>query len=125
MIHVAIADDHAPTRRALRHFFEQEPGFRWAGEAADGEQATALVMTRHVDALILDLGMPGPGGLAVLPRLRAAAPHLRIVVLSAYPATSHAKQARELGASFYLEKAKDLTVIAATVRRVMEDQFPP
>ena len=120
MIHVAVADDHAATRSALQQFLEQEPGFRWAGDAADGEQAIELVARSRVDVLILDLRMRGLDGLDALPRLRIAAPHLRIVVLSAYPATSHAEQARALGASLYLEKAKDLNVIAEALRKTMD-----
>lgn len=121
MIHVAVADDYAPIRSALRRFFEFEPGFRWAGEAANAEEAIRLVMTHHVDILILDLGMPGAGGLDALPRLRAAAPHLRVVVLSAYSASAYARKAIALGASNYLEKPTDLDLLAATVRLAMTE----
>jgi two-component system, NarL family, invasion response regulator UvrY len=124
MIHVAVADDYAQIRSALRRFFEFEPGFSWAGEAADGEQAIRLVMTRHVDVLILDLGMPGAGGLDALPRLRAAAPYLRVVVFSAYPASAYARNAVALGTSNYLEKPSDLELLAATVRNAMTEDPP-
>jgi two-component system, NarL family, invasion response regulator UvrY len=123
MIHVAVADDYALIRSALRRFFEFEPGFSWAGEARDGEDALQLV-TRHVDVLILDLGMPGAGGLDALPRLRAAAPHLKVVILSAYPASAYARKAIALGASNYLEKSSDLDLIAATVRTAMTEDPP-
>jgi hypothetical protein len=63
IIHVAVADDYRPIRNALRRFFEHEPGFQWAGEARNAEEAKRLVITHHVDVLILDLGMPGAGGL--------------------------------------------------------------
>jgi DNA-binding NarL/FixJ family response regulator len=125
MIHVAVADDYRPIRDALRRFFEFEPGFRWAGEAADADQAIRLVMTHHVDVLILDLGMPGAGGLKALARLRAAVPHLRVVVLSAYPASAYARKAVSLGASNYLEKPSDLDLLAATVRHAMQEPVPP
>jgi two-component system, NarL family, invasion response regulator UvrY len=124
MIHVAVADDYAPIRSALRRFFEYEPGFSWAGQAANAEEAIQLVMTHHVDVLILDLGMPGAGGLDALPRLRAAAPHLRVVVLSAYPASAYARKAVSLGASNYLEKPSDLDLVAATVRTAMDEPVP-
>lgn len=124
MIHVAVADDYAPIRTALRKFFEFEPGFRWAGEAIDAEEAIRLVIARHVDVLVLDLGMPGVGGLGALPRLRAAAPHLRVVVLSAYPASAYARKAVSLGASNYLEKCSDLDLVAATLRNAMREPVP-
>jgi two-component system, NarL family, invasion response regulator UvrY len=125
MIHVAVADDYAPIRSALRRFFEYEPGFSWAGQAANAEEAIRLVMTHHVDVLILDLGMPGAGGLEALPRLRAAAPHLRVVVLSANPASVYARKSIALGASNYLEKPSDLDLLAATVRKAMQEPVPP
>lgn len=118
---VAVADDYAPIRRALQRFFENEPGFRWAGGAACAEEAVLLLSTRHVDALILDLSMPGIGGIAALPRFRAVAPHVRVVVLSALPASVYAHTVRALGASNYLEKAADLDVIAATIRIAMTE----
>lgn len=124
MIHVAVADDYALIRSALRRFFEFEPGLQWAGDAADAEEAIRLVMTHHVDVLILDLGMPGAGGLEALPRLRAAAPHLRVVVLSAHPASAYARKAIALGASNYLEKPTELDLLAATVRLAMDQPVP-
>jgi DNA-binding NarL/FixJ family response regulator len=124
MIHVAVADDYTPIRSALRRFFECEPGFRWAGEAADADEAIRLVTTHHVHVLILDLRMPGTGGLAALPRLRAAAPHVRVVVLSAYPASAYARKAVSLGASNYLEKPSDLDLLEATVRMAMREPVP-
>jgi two-component system, NarL family, invasion response regulator UvrY len=124
MIHVAVADDYRPIRDALRRFFEFEPGFRWAGEAADADEAIRLVMTHHVDVLILDLSMRGAGGLAALPRLRAAARDLRVVVLSAYPASAYARTAVSLGASNYLEKPSDLDLLESTVRKAMQEPVP-
>lgn len=93
--------------------------------AADAEEAIRLVAIRHVDVLILDLSMPGMGGLQALPRLRVAAPQLRVLVLSAYPASQYARRARELGASMYLEKLTDLDVIAATLQKVMQEPLRP
>lgn len=121
MIHVAVADDYAPIRRALQRFFQCEPDFAWAGDAADTEQAILLVSTRHVDALILDLSMRGPGGLTALSQLRAAAPDLRVVVLSALPASAYARRAVALGASNYLQKPADLHEIVWTIRKAMTE----
>lgn len=125
LIHVAVADDYAPIRNALQRFFESEPGFRWAGGAACGEEAVLLTMTRHVDALLLDLSMPGIGGLAALPRIRSAAPHVRVIVFSAFPASVYAQKARAIGASNYLEKPTALDVISWTVSKAMTEAPPP
>lgn len=119
MVRVAVAEDHRMVRSALRRFFAHEPGFGWVGEAEDAEEALLLVLTRHVDVLVLDLLMPRPGGLTMLPRLRAAAPDLRVVVFSAFPAAEFARTALELGASAYVEKGADLDVLLAAVRSAM------
>lgn len=67
--------------------------------------------------------MPGLGRLAALPRLRAASPHTRIVVLSAFPAVVYARKAVALGASNYLEKPADLDEIVWTIRNATTE--PP
>jgi DNA-binding NarL/FixJ family response regulator len=64
------------------------------GGAVDAEEAILLVSTRRADVLFLDLSMPGLGGLAALPRLRAAALRTRIVVLSASSAVVYAQGGR-------------------------------
>lgn len=122
MIHVAVADDYAPIRTALEEFFDNDPDFEWAGGAADAEGAVLLVRSRRVDVLLLDLSMPGVCGLSVLPLLRSTFPHLRIVVLSAYPASVFARRSVALGASNYLEKPAELDDIIWTIRKAMTER---
>src|SRR4051812_28553318 len=119
MIRVAVADDNQIIRSTLRLFFSEEPEFQWAGEAKDGEEAIQLVMTQDVDVLVLDLCMPGLGGLGALPRLRAAAPHLRVVVLSGYPLVEYERKAAEVGVSASLEKPAGIDAIVGAIQRAM------
>jgi DNA-binding NarL/FixJ family response regulator len=125
VIHLAVTDDYGPIRTALRRFFEHEPDFQWAGEAADGEEALRLVSTHHVDVMLLDLIMPGLSGFITLPRLRRAAPRVRVVVFSACPATVYARKAVALGASNFVEKGTSLDVLASIVRIAMTQPIPP
>src|ERR671937_649366 len=77
---VLIVDDHPLTRDALAALLAQN-GFAIAGEAGDGEGAIELARTLQPDLILLDLSMPGAGGLQALPRLREAAPRCEVVVL--------------------------------------------
>ena len=95
------------------------------GEAADGEEAITLVATRHVDVLIMDLAMAGLGGTLALPRLRAAAAHLRVIIFSAHPASQYERKLRQLGAIGYLEKGVGLEEVVAAVRAAMSMPVPP
>lgn len=107
LIRVAVADDHAFVRETLRRYFEREPDLEWAGGAGTADEAANLVKTRHIDVLVLDLSMPGTVVLEALVQLRAVAPRLPIVVLSAYPADKFAVEALLLGASAYLAKGDE------------------
>ena len=121
-IWVAIADDHLMVRSALKRYLEQEPDIRWAGEASDGEGAIILVQTHHVDVMLLDLAMPGLGGLVALPQIRAADPGVRVIVLSAHSSSDVVREAMREGASAFLEKVCEPSQIVDTIRSVL--RFP-
>lgn len=104
MIHFAVADDNAQVRSSMCRFLETEDDFVCAGAVASAEEAIALLQTRHVDVLLLDLSMPGLGGLAALPRMRAVAPHVSVVIFTAFAAVDVRQQALQAGASAFLEK---------------------
>lgn len=120
MIRIAVVDDLPMIRTALRRFFAQEPDLEWVGEAADGEGAIDLLQTQHVDVLVLDLSMPGLGGLAALPRIKAAAPSTNVVVLTAFSPSGFAAMALEAGASEFLEKGGHMEALLQAVRRAAD-----
>ena len=68
---VVLADDHTLVRSGIRRILESQPGFEVVGEAADGAEAVALVRSTAPDVVVLDLNMPGTGGLDVLPAIKA------------------------------------------------------
>jgi DNA-binding NarL/FixJ family response regulator len=104
-LNVLIVDDVVDLRRVLRVVIASDPRFRVVGEAADGAEAAALAASLRPDIVLLDLVMPGVGGLAALPELRRVAPAARVVVLSNLDDADLRGQARSLGAVGYLDKA--------------------
>ena len=82
-VHLVICDDHPIFRDGLRRLLESEPGFAVIGEAANPRDAVTAVRVQQPDVLLLDLMMPGGGGLAALRQLFAEPTQTRIVLLTA------------------------------------------
>lgn len=118
MIKVGIVDDHAIIRLGLRNALSGQIDLCVAGEAANGREAMALARRTELDVLLLDLSMPGQSGIDVLPRLRATAPKMRILVLSAYPEEHFAVNLMRQGASGFLNKMCDPATIVTAIRTV-------
>ncbi len=100
-----VVDDHPLTRAALVGLLEQH-GFPVVGEAGDGEEAVGLSRQLQPDLVLLDLSMPGVGGLEALPRVRAAAPDCEVVVLTASGTEENLLSAIRAGAAGYLLKTE-------------------
>lgn len=118
IIQVGIADDHAIVRSGLRQYLEEQVDLRVVGEAGNGSEAVALVKSRRIDVLLLDLAMPGQSGHDAIPPLRAASPTTGILVLSGYPAELYARQMLRQGANGYLNKECPPTEIVEAIRVV-------
>jgi DNA-binding NarL/FixJ family response regulator len=118
MIKIGIVDDHAIVRAGLRQFFSQQVEFRVVGEAASGREAIELARTTEMDVLVMDLSMPGQSGLDALSMIRAKAPDVGILILSAYPEEHYAVSLIRQGASGYLNKECDPAEIANAVRTI-------
>jgi two-component system, NarL family, response regulator LiaR len=117
-IRVAIADDHAVVRQGLRTFIELQDGMDVVGEAADGEEAIAVVESTTPDVVLLDLVMPRLGGLEAIPRIRERAPGTRILVLTSFADDHTVLPAIRAGAAGYLLKDVQPTELAAAIRTV-------
>src|SRR5262249_24570710 len=100
-----VVDDHPLTRAALVGLLEQH-GFPVVAEAGDGEEAIESARELQPDIALLDLSMPGLGGLEALPRLRAAAPGCEVVVLTASGTEENLLAAIRAGAAGYLLKTE-------------------
>jgi two-component system, NarL family, response regulator NreC len=103
-ISIVLADDHEVVRKGLRALLEEEPGFEVAGEASDGLEVAALVERVRPDVLVVDLMMPGLGGLDVIRQVRKARPKTRMVVLSMHASEPFVIEALRSGALGYVLK---------------------
>jgi DNA-binding NarL/FixJ family response regulator len=103
-INIILVDDHAVVRAGVRRLLEQEPSFDVIGEAESGEKAYQLFGELNPDVMVMDLSMPGMGGLESIRRILMRDEKARILVLSMYEDLSFANQALKLGAKGYLIK---------------------
>ncbi len=121
---IIIAEDEELFRRELAAATPwEEFGFFLAGEAADGEEAFAIVQTRHPDAIIADIRMPRLDGLGLLERLSTAfVPSERplTIILTGHSEFEYARRALKLGAFDYLLKPLDDAELAHALRRLAE-----
>ena len=117
MIRVLLADDHAVVRTGFRLLLQTQTEVSVVGEAASGEAACQLYAELAPDVLVLDLAMPGMGGLETLKRVRAKNPQARVLALSAHDDPVHARRALQEGALGFLSKrsAPETLLEAVTV----------
>lgn len=115
---IALADDHRIVRSGLRWALESEPGIEVVGEAADGGELLTLLDGTEVDIVLLDIRMPGMGGLEALPQIRRDYMQTRVVILSMHDDPAFIRAAIEKGASGYLLKSAGMEELLAALRAV-------
>ena len=103
-IRVLIADDHPIVRDGLRGMLTAEPDFEVVGEAGDGAEALALVDALAPDVILMDLRMPGVGGLEAIQALAQRGSPARVLVLTTYDSDRDVLPALGAGATGYLLK---------------------
>ena len=118
MIRVLLVDDHQLVRRGLAQLIHDTPGMDVAGEAGDGQGALDVLRSTQPDVVVLDLSMPGRGGLDVLQELRAQSPGSRIIILTMYPEEQYAIRTFREGAAAYLTKASAPEELIQAIRTV-------
>ena len=118
---ILLVDDHPITREALAALLEQHD-FSVVGQAADGEEAIELARRLGPQLVLLDLSMPGMGGLEALPKIRAAAPECEVVVLTASGTEENLLSAIRGGAAGYLLKSEPPERIVEFLRGVADGQ---
>ena len=119
MIHVVLCDDHAMVRRGIRDMLSESVDIQVTGEAASYAEVRELLRTTTCDVLVLDLNMPGRGGMEVLASLRETDSPIKVLVVSMFPEDQYAIRCLRAGAQGYLNKAGDPEELALAVRTVM------
>jgi len=118
-IQVVLADDHRMFRDPLRLLLERGGECEVVGEAASGEEAVALTAKLHPQVTILDIGMPGMGGIAAAHRIVKASPASKVLMLSQYDDEEYVLEAlTEAGAAGYLLKTDAPEELLDAVRAV-------
>jgi len=118
VIRVLIADDHKIVRDGLRRILAATADIEVAAEAASGDEALALVKANDYDVAMLDLSMPGLAGIALVKRLKAEKPRLRVLVLSMHGEHQYAARALKAGASGYLTKDSASEQLVGALRKI-------
>ena len=115
MTTVLICDDHRIVREGLRQFVEDVPGVDRVVTAASGEEALARFAAEHPDLVLMDVSMPGLGGLETTRRLIAGNPGANVVMLTAQEDRDHVAAAVTAGARGYLVKDVSRDELCAAV----------
>jgi len=118
LIRVLIADDHKIVRDGLKRILSAHGEVDVTGEAADGDQALALVRAHEYDLAMVDMSMPGLSGIDLIKRLKLEKPKLRILVLSMHGERQYAARALKAGASGYLNKDSAAELLVGAIRKI-------
>lgn len=117
-IRVLVVDDHPPMRVGLVALIKSQPGMDVVAEASDGEEAIEIYEDIQPDVVLMDLRMPGMGGVEAILAIRKKDPEARVIVLSTYDWDEDIHRAIQSGAKSYLLKDMPIEEIASTVRAV-------
>ncbi len=115
-LRVVLADDHDMFRTALRQLLEENGPLRVVGEAATGEGAVTQVREQAPDVVVMDLAMPGLGGVEATRLIIDEAPHTSVVVLTVSEEASDVVDAIVAGACGYLLKSASIEELIAGIR---------
>ena len=103
-IHILLADDHHILRAGLRALLNAEPDLDIVGEAADGNEVLQLAVKLRPDLVLMDINMPGLGGIDATKRLKVILPEIRVLILTVHEDESLLREAIHAGASGYVIK---------------------
>lgn len=117
-ISVMLVDDHAVVRMGFRLLLEGFPDIKVVAEADCGEDACRRFPEVKPDVLVMDISMPGIGGLEAIDRILAREPAARVLVLSAHEDAMHARRVLKAGAAGYLTKRSAAEALVQAIRQV-------
>jgi len=118
MIRILIADDHAIVREGLKQVVADTTDLIVTGEADNGRETLKLVRNGDFDVVLLDIAMPGRGGLDTLKQLKQERPELPVLILSMHPEEQYAVRALKSGAAGYLTKASAPDELIKAIKKI-------
>ena len=119
-IKILIADDHPLFRQGLKNAFGETPDIEVVGEAENGNDVLGKVRELDLSLVLLDISMPGKGGLEVLKQLKTEFPNIPVLILSVYQENQYAVRFIKAGASGYLTKESSIDTLLEAVRKVAQ-----
>jgi DNA-binding NarL/FixJ family response regulator len=120
VIKVVLCDDHAMVRRGIRDTLTEAVDIQVTGESASYSEVREALRTCPCDVLILDLNLPGRGGLEVLGSLKESGSSVRVLVVSMFAEDQYAIRCLRAGAHGYLNKAGDPNELIQAVRTIAQ-----
>src|SRR5689334_16799993 len=121
-IRVLLVDDHAVVRKGMRALLDREPGIEVAGEADNGDQAVRAADRLRPDVILMDLEMPGTGGIEATRQITVQHPETRIVVLTSHAAEEDVFPALKAGALGYLLKHSAPEEVLQAIRQAHQGE---
>ena len=119
-VRVMLVDDHAVVRMGFRLLLEGATDLKVVAEANSGEEAVRSFAEVKPDVVVMDISMPGIGGLEAIDRILAREPQTRILVLSAHEDIMHARRVLKAGAVGYLTKRSAADALIDAIRQVAQ-----
>lgn len=118
MIRVLIVDDHDLVRAGIRRILEASNVVKVSGEADSGEEALRLMREDAADVVLMDVNMPGMGGMEATRRILASSPDARVIILTVHAQAPFPTQLLKAGASGYLTKGCASDELIGAIRKV-------
>lgn len=122
MISVLLVDDHELVRTGIRRLLEDAPGIKVIGEADSGEAAMEAVRTLQPDVVLMDVTMPGIGGLEATRKLTQTHPGLKVIIVTVHSDDPFPSRLLKAGAAGYLTKGAKAEEMVEAIRRVHEGE---
>lgn len=118
---VLIADDSAAVRERLETMLLELQGVEVIGQAGDAVEATKSILELKPDVVILDIRMPGGGGIDTLRSIKRVAPAPRVIMLTNYPYPQYRKRCMDAGADFFFDKSSEFQRVSEVLKQMMQD----
>ena len=118
MINVMLVDDHDLVRKGIRRLLDDTSGIKVVAEAPDGEQAIRQVRKERPDVILMDVSMPGIGGLEATRKITQVSPDMKVIAVTIHDDDPIPARLLEAGAAGYITKGCDVEEIVEAIRSV-------
>jgi len=120
MIKILIADDHAIVREGMKQILSESSEMLVVAEASTGQAVLEKINKNDIDLVVLDISMPGRGGMDILKDIKSLKPKLPVLILSMYPEEQYAVRVLKSGASGYLTKESAPAELVKAIRQISQ-----